>query len=108
LLIKYHHEKLTTPASGQIILLDSVNNKFNNREFDHIVEGGVKVESGQFDVLDCPNSKVQFEIKVKPGTYRIRIYSSNLDSVEGDDYYKIEIWPSDNLQRKVLKRYTSK
>jgi hypothetical protein len=53
------------------------------------------------------------EVKVKPGKYRVRIYSSNLaggdmDEVEGKDYYKIEIWPDENMERKVLKRYSDK
>jgi len=66
------------PVKGEIILLNSVNNNFNTSQFDHIVEGGIKVESGQLEVLDCPNLKVELKIKVKPGIYRVRIYSSNL------------------------------
>ena len=60
--------------------------------------------------MDCPNSDVQLKIHIKSGTYRARIYSSNLlnadiDEDEGNDYYKIEIWPDNDLERKVLKRF---
>jgi hypothetical protein len=44
--------------------------------------------------MDCLNRVVELEIKVKPGNYRVRVYSSNLASVvdeDGDDFYKIEI-----------------
>ena len=96
---------------GELNVLDSVNNQFDTSKFDHIVEGGVEIKSGILQILDCPNSNVELEVKIKPGTYRIRVYSSNLSSVigdEGDDYYKIEIWPNRNMARKVLKKYISK
>jgi hypothetical protein len=51
---------------------------------------------------------VELEMIVKPGAYRVRVYSSNLVSVEGDegdDYYKIEVWPDVQMERKVLKQY---
>jgi hypothetical protein len=45
---------------------------------------------------------------MKPSTYRVRIYSSNLNTVdgdEGDDYYKVEVWPSVYKERIVLKKH---
>jgi hypothetical protein len=77
-------------------------------QYDHIVEGGLNINSGILQVLDCPNSHVELEVKVTPGSYRVRIYSSNLASVEGDagdDYYLIEIWPDIYQVRTVLKQY---
>ena len=43
----------------------------------------------------------------------LAIYSSNLDSVKDydvpsdtdNDYYRIELWKSDDMERKVLKQY---
>jgi hypothetical protein len=98
-------------VKGELDLLDSANNKIDFNQYDHIVESGIELRSGILEVLDCPNSKVQLETKVNPGTYRVRVYSSNLDSViddDGEDYYKIEIWPDTNIERKVLKRYLHK
>ena len=100
-------------VKGQLCLLKKESQAIEYDQYDHIVEGGVEVKSGVLQVLDCPNSKVELELIVKPGKYRVRIYSSNLaggdiDEVEGNDYYKIEIWPDNNIERKVLKRYVDK
>jgi len=73
------------------------------------VEGGLEIRSGILQVQDCLSSEVELEVKVNPGKYRVRIYSLNLDSVagndEGDDHYKIEIWPDVNMERTILKQY---
>jgi len=100
------------PVKGEIELLDGMNEKFDINKFDHIVEGGIHTESGTLEILDCPTVTVQLMININPGLYRVRIYSSNLSSVEGgemgDDYYRIEMWPDDYEARKVLKQYFSK
>jgi hypothetical protein len=100
------------PVKGEIEILDSENKNFDITKFDHIVEGGIKIGSGSLEILDCPTSTVQLKVKLNPEGYRVRIYSSNLDSVEGgemgDDYYKIELWPDNDFSRKVLKQYFSK
>lgn len=100
------------PVKGELGLLESENKNFDINKFDHIVEGGINIESGNLEILDCPTSTVHLVTKLNAGKYRVRIYSSNLDSVEGgeagDDYYKIEMWPDGNMSRKVLKQYFSK
>jgi hypothetical protein len=96
------------PFKGEIVLLDKKGDDVEHNQYDHIVEGGLNLKSGTLQVLDCPNSNVELEVKVNPGSYRVRIYSLNLDSVEGDsgdDYYIIEIWPDSNKERIVLKQY---
>ena len=95
---------------GEVDVLANSNHVIDFDKYDHIVEGGIEVRSGMLHILDCPNSLVELKIKIKPGSYRIRIYSSNLvntdiDEYEGNDYYKIEIWPDTNMERKVLKQY---
>lgn len=100
------------PVKGELELLDRVNENFDINKFDHIVEGGINVGSGTLEVLDCPTVTVQLIINLNPGRYRVRIYSSNLNSVEGgeagNDYYRIELWSDNNISRKVLKQYWSK
>jgi len=61
-------------------VLDNVNNQFDTSKFDHIVEGGVEIKSGILQILDCPNSNVELEVKIKTGRYRIRVlkYAMNL------------------------------
>ena len=98
-------------VKGELDILDNANDKIDSNEYDHIVEGGLEIKSGELQILDCPNSKIEFEIKINPGIYRVRIYSSNLASIiddDGDDYYNIEIWPDNDMERKVLKRYIRK
>jgi len=95
---------------GELDVLDTANNLIDFNKYDHIVEGGIEIKSGELQVLDCPTSEIYLKIKLQPGTYRIRVYCSNLasavlDEDEGDDYYKIEIWQSRDVERKVLKRY---
>lgn len=98
---------------GEIEILDTPNTNIDYSKYDHIVEGGINIQSGELQILDCPNSNIELSLKVDPGKYRVRIYSSNLTSVKetdlssntDNDYYRIEIWKSDNLDRKVLKQY---
>jgi len=96
------------PFKGELILLDRKNEKIEFDQYDHIVEGGLNVKSGVLQVLDCPNSNVELEVKVNPGKFRARIYSLNLTSVvddSGDDFYRIEMWPDTDMERSVLKQY---
>jgi hypothetical protein len=101
---------------GEVIVLEKPNTNIKFDSYDHIVEGGLEIESGVLDILDCPNTTSQLKINLNPGKYRIRIYSSNLDSVEendlanddDNDFYKIEIWPDENMECKVLKKYVRK
>ena len=96
------------PVKGELYLLSEPRNYMNLDQYDHVVEAGIEIKSGVIQILDCPNSSVELEVNVIAGRYRVRIYSINLASVdgdEGDDFYKIEIWPSTAVERKVLKRY---
>ncbi|QTE39432.1 hypothetical protein J3L18_10375 [Mucilaginibacter gossypii] len=97
------------PIKAELEILESANNIVDFSSFDHIVEAGIDIKSGVIQILNCPDWTVQIELHTAPGTYRVRIYSSNLASVygdEGDDFYRIEIWPSENIERTVLKRYS--
>jgi len=96
------------PVKGELTVLAAPNNNFDPELYDHIVEGSIEIRSGVLQVLECPSSTVELEVAVEPGTYRIRAYSSNLQSVEGDegdDYYIIEIWRAPFNTRTVLKQY---
>ncbi|WP_299583624.1 hypothetical protein [Mucilaginibacter sp.] len=95
---------------GQLEVLSSENQSVDLNLYDHVVEGYIELESGTLQVLDCPHSAIELETLVQPGPYRVKVYSSNLantdiDENEGDDYYKIEIWPGSNKELKVLKKF---
>ena len=77
---------------------------------DHEVECSVEVPSGKLVVAGCtdyfPDAT---RITVKPGTYRARIYYSNLDSLsedglEGEDTYSIVLWPGTPTDVQVRKQ----
>lgn len=95
---------------GELFVLDKANPNIEYELYDHVAEGGLDVESGELQILHCPTSAVELKVKVKPGIYRIRVlfsklYTNQLDEFEGDDRYRIEVWPDDNIEKKVLKRY---
>lgn len=99
--------------NGEIIILEKENKDIDFTIYDHIVEGGLNIKSGILQIRDCPMNALQLELKLNPGKYRVRVYSSNLKSVletdsydDFNDYYKIEIWPDENMELKVLKVYT--
>ncbi len=86
------------------------------KKYDHIVEGGIEINSGELQILSWPGNEVESSIKVKPGKYRVRVNFFNLSSVKetdlahdtDNDYYHIEIWQSENMERKILKQYEGK
>jgi hypothetical protein len=99
-----------THIKGELKILEKPNNAYNPDLYDHIVESCINVESGVIKLLDAPDALFILEKRIPPGRYRIRVYSSNLDSVidedaKSKDYYKIEMWLDNNLDRKVLKWY---
>jgi hypothetical protein len=96
------------PVKGELYLLEHENSGLSLDEYDHIVEAGLEFKSGIIQILACPTNSVHLELSVSPGKYRVRIYSSNLASVigdDGDDFYRVEIWPDKTTERRVLKRY---
>jgi hypothetical protein len=79
-------------------------------EWDHVMECGIEVPSGRIVVAGCtdyfPDAA---RIPVKPGKYRARIYYGDLESLsedglEGDDHYKVVLWPSEDMSVRVVKR----
>lgn len=93
------------PLKGELILLDNQMNSIDFSDYDHVVEGSICCESGVLEIIPCMSNEPEISINVSPGNYRVRIYSSGLDTVveeEGDDYYRIEIWKGDPTDRKVL------
>jgi hypothetical protein len=96
------------PVKGELEILREENTTVNLDLFDHIVEGGLEIKSGRLRILDCPTSSIELDISLVEGSYRVRIYSSNLASVdgdEGDDFYRIEIWKGTGPLRNVIKNY---
>jgi hypothetical protein len=79
--------------------------------WDHVVECSIKVRSGQLSLT----SPITFDTDaptffIAPDSYRARIYYGNLDSVrddidmEGEDHYRIVLWPGVEIAPHVIKR----
>jgi hypothetical protein len=97
-------------VKAQLDILDAPSREKDFKKYDHVVEAGVRISSGILEVLDYPDSKIQLKAIVTPGYYRIRVYSYDLtnndpEADEGTDHYKIELWPSHDFERKVLKQF---
>ena len=96
------------PIKGEVTVYEEKPKEKDFSNFDHIVEAGIKINSGILQIADCPSFHIEREIRVQPGSYRIRVYYSDLnieDEDEGGDYYIIEIWRSNEIHKEVLKKY---
>jgi hypothetical protein len=92
----------------EVNVLEMQNNQRNFDEFEHIVEVSIDVPSGVLQLKNCTNFDLKLELQLKPRTYAFRIYSAKLSSISndlGEDYYVIEIWASEKIERKVLKQF---
>ena len=78
--------------------------------WDQINECSIKVTSGRIVVSGCtdyfPDAA---RIIVPTGTYRARIYYGELDSIrnnglDGDDHYKVVLWPAPYAPVKIIKQ----
>ena len=79
-------------------------------EWDKVFECSVDVPSGKIVVAGgCTDEWDEAErIEVAPGTYRARIYYGDLDKLsedelEGDDHYKVTLWPAPQAEPIRLK-----
>ena len=95
------------PVKGVMRIHDQKPDLKNINDFDHIVEGSIKISSGVIELIPCTANAAECSINVKPDNYRVRICSAGLDTVEGDegdDYYEVDIWPDSFKAREVIKR----
>ena len=72
----------------------------DSNSWDQINECSIEISSGTLVVAGCTDYFPEAtRIQVKPGPYRARIFYANLDSLrenglEGDDKYKVVLWPA--------------
>jgi hypothetical protein len=78
-------------------------------KFDHVVECSIAVESGCIVAAGCTDYFSEAaRIKVRPGSYRVRVYFEGLDSLSadglrGNDRYHLQLWPAPTRPIAVLK-----
>jgi hypothetical protein len=84
----------------------------DDKGWDHITEASLQAGGGNLLIYGCPDEKVGY-VALERGTYRVRVYYGNLDSVVGEDYgdtgkdhYKLSLWQEEALSPPiVLKRW---
>jgi hypothetical protein len=92
---------MTVPVTIEVC--DSAPDESFN-EWDKVYECSIDVPSGKIVVAGCtdywPDAA---RIEVAPGPYRARVYQGALDKLsenglEGDDHYKVVLWPAALVQ----------
>ena len=81
--------------------------------WDHVAQCGINLPSGRMVVAGCTDYFPDaLRIPVEPGYYRVRIFYGNLDSLsedglDGEDHYRVVLWPGEPTEPIVVKRYVS-
>jgi hypothetical protein len=79
-------------------------------EWDHVAECTLELPSGHLEIHECTGGPID-EFVLSPGTYRVRSYFGSLasisdDGLEGDDHYRIIMWPAPKAALSVLKLWS--
>lgn len=77
--------------------------------WDHVAEASLELPSGQLEIHECTGGSIDI-IPLPPGPYRVRACFGGLgtlsdDGLEGDDYYRLVVWPAPFAPVAVLKQY---
>lgn len=78
---------------------------------DHAVECSLALPTGHLQLHECTGGPV-LNLQVAPGTYRVRLIYRGLASIsksglEGNDFYKIELWPGTEHELQVTRRWAA-
>ena len=77
--------------------------------WDHVTEASLDLPSGRLEVHECTGRSIDI-LPVTPGSYRVRVYHGGLgtlsvDGLEGEDQYRVVLWPAAPSEVTVLKQY---
>ena len=78
-------------------------------QWDKVYECSIDVPSGKLVVAGCTDYLPDAaRIEVAPGPYRARVYHGDLetlseDGLEGEDYYKVILWPGKMAEPIVIR-----
>jgi hypothetical protein len=67
--------------------------------WDNVAEASIEIRSGSLTIFGPETDTVATRITLPPGTYRMRVYAGDIDSVDeyaqhGQDYYRAVLWPA--------------
>jgi len=76
---------------------------------DHVVECGISIPTGHFQVHECTGGPV-VDWNIAPGNYQVRVIYSGLgkisdDGLEGEDEYEVQLWPGALRPITVVKQW---
>ena len=77
--------------------------------WDHVVECALEVPSGYLELSECTGGAIAL-FTMPPGTYQLQVLFRNLDTIkedgfEGDDCYRVILWPGSYIELRVLKQW---
>ena len=77
--------------------------------WDHIAECSLELPSGHLEVHKCTDGPIA-DFSIPPSVYRVRALFGKLgelsdDELDGNDHYKITLWPSPYVDLKVIKQW---
>jgi hypothetical protein len=81
-------------------------------DWDQVVECSIDLPSGTLVITNnIEDFAVAARVPITPGIYRMRIYYGMLDEVdaegfEGDDFYKILLWPGRMEESRIWKKWS--
>ena len=78
-------------------------------DWDHVAEASLDLPSGQLEIHECTGGSVDI-LQVMPGTYRVRAYFGGMntvsdDGLDGEDHYRLVLWPAPPSPIVVLKQH---
>jgi hypothetical protein len=78
-------------------------------QWDHVAEASLHLPTGHLEVEECTGGTVA-EFRVNAGWYRVRSFHGGLDTInasglEGNDYYRVILWPAPADECRVLKQW---
>lgn len=101
---------LDVPVTIEILESEPTNDL---ERWDQVTECSLRTSSGRLVVAGCtdyfPDAA---RIGIAPGTYRARISGGGFDTVDqqsldGEDRYRVQLWPGEDLAPRVLKQHQS-
>ena len=77
--------------------------------WDHVAEASLDLPSGRLEIHECTGGSIDV-LAVLAGMYRVRSYHGGLgtlseDRFDGDDHYRVVLWPAPFANLAVLKQY---
>lgn len=77
--------------------------------WDHVAEASLDLPSGRLEIQECMGDLIDLWL-VAPGQYRVRAYFGGLDTIDtlgidGDDHYRVVLWPAPMAPAALLKDF---